>query len=318
MSGTYLGVDLGGTNVRFGLVTSTGQVLKNGRFPVRSAERGPDGILDELTGRLRNLMADLPEAAQPRGLGIGAPGRILPERGVMVSAPNLPGWKNIHLAERFRKDLKLETRIDNDANLHALGEWLAGAGQGMNHMIMLTLGTGVGGGLVLDGRIWNGPFGSAGEVGHIVVEPEGHPCGCGGRGCLETIASANHMARTAREWIAEGRPTAYQGDPARLTAQDLHRLAQTGDELALAVFERAGWALGIALTGIFNLLGLEGAVMGGGGAGAFEFIYPRMFREFSERVFAVDPEEIKFATAALGDDAGLVGAAALFRDCSRA
>ena len=310
-SDTYLGVDLGGTNARYGLVTAKGEILKKGRFTVRSA-RGPEPIIRDLIAGLKALLADIPANLHPQGLALGAAGRIKPDQGLVASSPNLPGWEDVPLAGDLHEALALEVRLENDANLYALGEWLAGAGQGLNNLILLTLGTGVGGGLILDGRLWNGAFGTAAEAGHIVVEPEGRPCPCGSRGCLEMIASATAMARTAREWIAQGRPSAYRGRPEDLTSADLAGLARQGDPLAIEVFDRAGWALGLALTGIFNLLGLEGAVIGGGASPSFEFIYPKMFEEFSARVFAVDPGQVRFAPAGLGDDAPLAGAPALF------
>ena len=309
---TYLAIDIGGTNLRYGLVAENGLILRRGRVPARM-ERGPDTILTDLVERLRALTADIPADEQPVGLGLGAAGRLRPDRGLLVSSPNLPGWQNIPLAARLSGALGLEVRIGNDADLHALGEWLAGAGKGLKNLVVLTLGTGVGGGLVLDGRIWTGSFGTSGEVGHIVIEPEGRACPCGSRGCLEQYSSATAIARYAAEkFNADKNRSLYRGSPDELTCARLYDLAGQGDALALEAFARAGWALGIALTGVFNLLGLEGAILGGGASEAFDFIAPAMKAEFARRVFAVDPDQIRFARAALGDDAPLVGASALF------
>jgi len=316
MTKTYLGIDLGGTNARFGLVTVEGAILQRGRFPVRS-ERGVEPILEDLISRIKDLLSGLTENEYPAGVAVGVAGRVLPDKGTLLSSPNLPGWLNVPLGRRLEEGLGLEVRLENDANLYALGEWSAGAGRGLDDLVVLTLGTGVGGGLILNGRLWDSVFGTAAEVGHIVIEPEGRPCGCGSRGCLETIASATAMAWTAREWILGGRPSAYQGRLEDLTTADLFYLARRGDRLAREAFARAGWALGLALTGIFNLLGLEGAVIGGGAAAAYEFIYPKMYEEFAGRVFAVDPESVRLAPAALGDDAPLAGAPRLFSAGSR-
>ncbi|MEW5721839.1 MAG: ROK family protein [Thermodesulfobacteriota bacterium] len=308
---TYLGLDLGGTNAKYGLVSEEGRVLRRGRFPVL-AERGPEPIINDIVRHLGQLLKDLPEDGRPAGLAVGAAGVILPDQGVLAAAPNLPGWRDIPLAARLSEALGLEARIENDANLFTLGEWLAGAGRGLRNMVGLTLGTGVGGGLILNGRLWNGSFGTAAEIGHVPVEPEGRECGCGGRGCLETISSATAIANTARDLIARGGGCAYHGPPGELTAARLHELAAQGDPVALAAFGRAGWGLGVALAGVFNLLGLEGAVFGGGAAPAWEYIYPTMYAEFAARVLAVDPEKVRFVTAALGDDAPLIGATALY------
>lgn len=308
---TYLGVDLGGTNARYGLVAEDGRIIRQGRFAVRS-ERGPEPILEQLTGCLQAIQEGLFEDERPRGLAMGVAGQVLPDRGVLLFSPNLPGWTNIPLGDRLSRALGLPVRVENDANLYALGEWLAGAGRGLDNLLLVTLGTGVGGGLILNGRLWNGAYGTAAEVGHMQVEPEGLLCACGARGCLETIASATAIARTARQWIAQGRPFEFQGDPKSLTSARLCDLARAGDNLARQVFERAGWAIGHVLADVFNLLGLEGVVIGGGAAQAYEFIHPRMFEVFASRVLTVDPEIIRFAPTALGDDAPLVGAPALF------
>jgi len=312
MTRTYLAVDLGGTNSRYGLVNQNGEVLRRGRFPIHSY-RGPEPIIEDLIVHLRSFLDALSSGQRPRALVVGAAGLIRAEDGVLVAAPNLPGWKNIPLADILGQALSLEVRLENDANLYALGEWFAGAGRHLSHLIVVTLGTGVGGGLILNGRLWNGSFLSAGEIGHVIVEPEGRPCGCGGRGCLETVASATAITRTAREWIMAGQPCAFSGHPDDLTSRDLYGLARQGDALARRVFDRAGWALGLALTNVFNILGLQGAVIGGGVSAAYDFIRPSMFEEFSTRVFAVDPNRIRLAPAALGDDAPLAGVPVLFQ-----
>ncbi|MEW6263412.1 MAG: ROK family protein [Thermodesulfobacteriota bacterium] len=310
---TYLAVDLGGTNVTLGLVTDQGRLLKKDRFPVQ-AERGIEPILADLIGRLQAIMNGLDSSERPAGLAVGAAGFIRPDKGLLVAAPNLPGWKEVPLARILGDVLGLEVRLGNDSDLYTLGEWLVGAGRGYRNLVGLTLGTGVGGGLVLNGSLWSGSFGTAAEIGHIVIEPDGRPCTCGSRGCLETLASATGMTRTARELMLQGRSCGFKGRESDLSAADLYHLACQGDEVALETFARAGWALGLALTGIFNLLGLEAAMIGGGAAKAFEFIYPKLWEEFSQRVFAVDPARVAIITAALGDDAPLLAAPALFRE----
>ncbi|MFH1134573.1 MAG: ROK family protein [Pseudomonadota bacterium] len=312
MTDCYLGLDLGGTNAKYGLVDAAGRIIKRGRLRVQ-AERGPEPIISDLIRVIEELRQDLPEGLHPRGLAVGAAGLVLPREGLLVRAPNLPGWSNVPLAQRLSQALDIEVRLMNDADLFTLGEWLAGAGRGLGNMVGLTLGTGVGGGLILDGRIWNGPHGGAGEVGHIIVDPQGRPCGCGSRGCLETLASATGIVETARQLIASGVRCSFEGNPADLTARVLSGLARAGDQVALEAFETAGRAIGIVLTGIFNLLGLEGVVMGGGASTSFDLIFPALWSEFQSRVFAVAPETIRIVPAALGDDAPLAGAPALFQ-----
>ena len=309
---TYLGIDIGGTNIRYGLVTDEGKVLSDSHFSVFS-ERGLEAVLNDLTSHLTRFLDSLPEDLKPEGVGVGAAGRILPEQGLIVSSPNLPGWKNVPLADHLQKALDLEVRLENDVNVYALGEWLAGAGQSRENLVVLTLGTGVGGGLILNNRLWAGSFGTAAEIGHMVVEPDGPPCKCGSRGCLETYASATAMVSMAREMINGGRKCGYEGRLEHLTSVHLFDLAIEGDGLALDIFSTAGTAIGIALTNVFNLLGLQGAIIGGGAGLTFEFLKPSIEKELISRVFAVDYDQIFLARSTLGDTAPLIGASALFK-----
>lgn len=309
---TYLGIDIGGTNIRYGLVTDEGKVLSDSHFSVFS-ERGLEAVLNDLTSHLTRFLDSLPADLKPEGVGVGAAGRILPEQGLIVSSPNLPGWKNVPLADLLQKALDLEVRLENDVNVYALGEWLAGAGHGRENLVVLTLGTGVGGGLILNNRLWTGSFGTAAEIGHMVVEPGGPPCKCGGRGCLETYASATAMVSMAREMINGGRKCGYEGRLEHLTSVHLFDLAKEGDSLALDIFSRTGTAIGIALTNVFNLLGLQGAIIGGGAGLTFEFLKPSIEKELTSRVFAVDYDQIFLARSTLGDMAPLIGAPALFK-----
>ena len=305
----YLAADLGGTNIIVGLVNGEGRVLARRVFPTASG-RGPDQVMADIIGQLKNLAAAAPEG-RPDGLAIGVPGWIDQHAGVLLKTPNMPGWDNVPVVEILSRALGLPVFLENDSNLYALGEWHGGAGRGLRHLLTLTLGTGVGGGLIIDGRLWYGAFASAGEVGHLRVEARGAPCGCGRRGCLETIASATGMARLGREWLKKKKETLYRGTPELLTPKVMFDLAQKGDPMSLAVFRRAGEVLGQVLVGVFNLLGLEGAVIGGGAAGAFEFIQPRLSQMLAEGVLVADPARLKLVRGQLGEDAPLAGAPAL-------
>ena len=309
----YLGLDIGGTSAKYGLVDESGTIIDRDRFPVKAHHRGADDIIDEAIEQLRSMINRNGAASQVAGLAIGAAGWILPNQGVVVAAPNLPGWHHVALGPRLSKALGLPVKMENDANLYTLGEWLCGAGRGLDHLVGLTLGTGVGGGLILNGRLYNGPFGTSAEVGHMVVEPNGRKCKCGSYGCLETLASATAMTVTGRELLEQGHATSFTGQAEGLNSKVLFDLADEKDPLAMEVFNRAGKALGIALTSIFNLLGLEGAIIGGGAGAAFKHMYDSMFEEFSKRVLVVDPDKVRLVQSALGDDAPLAGAPALFK-----
>lgn len=307
----YIGVDIGGTNVRYGLVSENGKVVSDSHFLIK-ADRGRDVVLKDLIFHLKSYLDNVPAGTTVSGISIGVAGFLDPVQGLVIFSPNLPGWEEVPLAAMVSEALDLDTRLENDANLYTLGEWMAGAGKGMNSLVLLTLGTGVGGGLILNNKLWNGEYGTAAEIGHTVVDPDGLPCSCGGNGCLETVSSATAMANTAREWIKDGQSCGYDGDIEQLTSADLFELALQGDELAIRVFERAGSALGVALSNVFNILGLENAIIGGGAGQTFQFLEQAIRKEINQRAFAVDPAKIRLERSILGDMAPLVGAPALF------
>ncbi|MBI4577066.1 MAG: ROK family protein [Planctomycetes bacterium] len=283
-----MGADLGGTNLRAAVVDGAGRILEAVRLPT-GAEEGPEAVLGRLAGALRGLGAGRDVAA----VGVGAAGPLDPETGVIHVAPNFPGWKDVPVAARLARDLGWPVHLENDANAAAYGEAWTGAGVGVRSLVMLTLGTGVGGGLILDGRLWRGHRGLAGEVGHMVVEPEGPPCGCGARGCLESLASATAIARRA----------------GGASARAVYDAALGGEPRAIESLRVAGRALGIALASLVNLLNPERVVLGGRVAGALDFLLPALVAELRERALAVALDGVEVVGAALGDDAGVVGAA---------
>ena len=310
---TYLTMDVGGTNVLAGLVDSEGRVLARRHFATR-AGRPVEQLIADMAANLSALRTEAPNGRAPAALAIGLPGWISQSEGVLINAPNMPGWSNVPLASILSRELGLPVYLENDTNMYALGEWLYGAGRGLKNLIVITLGTGVGGGLILDKQLWNGSFASAVEVGHIPLTARGGAlCGCGRRGCLETVASATGMKRLAREWIEAGKPTLYKGRPDDINTKIMAELANQGDPMSRHVFQRAGEALGMILVGIFNLLGLEGVVIGGGAAGAFEHISPKLWRTLSCRLIVAEPSKISVIKCALGEDAPLAGGAALLK-----
>lgn len=308
---TYLAMDVGGTNICAGLVNGDGRVLAGRRFPTCSG-RPPAEVIADMVGQLSSLCDEMPPERRPSALVVGLPGWIDQAEGVLIQAPNMPGWKSVPLASILSRALNISVLLENDTNLYAMGEWLYGAGQGLTNLIVITLGTGVGGGLILNGRLWNGSFATAVEIGHIPLALRGGAlCGCGRRGCLETVASATGMSRLGREWLEKGRPTLYQGRPGDLDTKIMFELAERGDPMSLAVFRRAGEALGQVLCSIFNLMGLESVVVGGGVAGAFDHIYPSIAKMLAKRLVVADPKHIKILKSRLGDYAPLIGGGAL-------
>jgi glucokinase len=308
---TFLALDIGGTNVTCGLVTRSGQIRFRDSFPT-SQGHDPEAMTEIISGKMKKIWTKSSNSHRPKALGIGAPGWINPKEGIVLMAPNIPGWRDVPITKIMSEAMDLPAHLENDANLYALGEWLAGAGQGHENQITLTLGTGVGGGLILNGRLWSGSFASAAEVGHFPLNPwSGAICGCGRRGCLETVASAKGMTRLAKEWLAEGRETIYKGNPEYINPAIMQELAKKNDLMSLSVFKTAGESLGFALASIFNLLSLEVAVIGGGAAGAFEFIETHIMNTLSEHIVTAQIHEIKVLKGTLGVDAPLIGTAAL-------
>jgi glucokinase len=306
-----IGIDLGGTNCRGALVTSEGVLSSVFRMPTRM-EEGLEQFLDRLLAFCRELcVAAEKQGLKAEALGMGVPGIIAPE-GIVRVSPNLPPLNNAPLAALLHERLGLPITLGNDANIIALGEALFGAGRNFRSFITLTLGTGVGGGLVLDRRLWEGADGAAGEVGHMTVEPEGRLCVCGSRGCLEQYASATGIVRSVQEFLNAGEMSSLRGlSREELTSHQVAEAALRGDRVALAALDEAGRRLGQVLAGIANLLNLEGAVISGGASESLDLFRPALEGELSRRAFEIPALRMKVVSGELGDDAGILGAAAL-------
>ena len=303
----FIGVDLGGTNTRVGLADENG-LLRLERFVTQAGE-GPEQWLKHL-GR---ICAELKESAAKSGLaigglGLGTPGILDRARGVVVSSPNLPRWVGFSLADGVSQVCGLPTAVENDANLYALGECRFGAGKGRDDLACFTLGTGVGGGVILGGRILVGALGSAGELGHINVEPQGRPCGCGARGCLEAYASATGFKGMLAEALAQGRQTSLgPGDGVKRITE----ACEQGDALARELMDQAGRALGRAINNLVATIGVELVVLGGGVAKSWPMMEPETRRELGARMHMVDASRIIITRSELEDTAPVLGAAVL-------
>jgi len=302
MESVCLGVDVGGTNLRCALVTPDGVVLR--RESVATAiGSGRAAFLERLVALLTRLESEAgAQGKRVVAVGLGVPG-LLSNDGVLRSSVNLLPLEGLNLAQAVSARIRLPVVALNDANASAVGEQRFGAGRPYASSLMLTLGTGVGAGLILDGRLWTGIDGVAGEFGHITVEPNGRLCGCGNRGCLEQYGSATAIAASAsRCGLCTG---AGEYGAAAVAA-----LALKGDPQACAIFEQAGAYLGIAAAGVVNLLNLEAIILGGGVAESFELVAAAMRREILARAFVIPRERVQLIKGELGDDAGVLGAAA--------
>jgi glucokinase len=327
MSRFAIGVDLGGTNMRIAAVEDSGRLLQTIATNTE-VTRGREAVISDMCEAIRSLSAKFHGIGgrELSGIGIGVPGIIDLERGMIRNSPNLPGWQDYPVQSEIEKQLGTHVVLENDANAAAFGEKWLGAGRGSNteSLCMITLGTGVGGGFVFAGKVWHGMTGMAGEIGHITVFPDGHPCKCGNTGCLEQYASATAVKRMALEVIATGSaPDLGRAVSAtsEITARHIYNQAMQGDPAARHVFLKVGEALGIALATVINALNLPMYVIGGGVAGAWEAFAPTMLREVRNRSFiyrATNPREDEsgpgstiLTQAVLGGDAGILGSARL-------
>jgi glucokinase len=330
-----VGVDLGGTNLRIAAVNQQDDLMERVTLGTRKA-LGRDHVIHEMIEAIRLLSVKYADTGRLQGIGIGVPGIIDMKTGMLRESPNLPGWAGSPVQAQIERLLGTPVILENDANVAALGEKWLGAARDVDDMAMLTLGTGVGGGIVLEGKIWHGMTGMAGEFGHMTVEPEGPLCGCSNRGCVEQYASATAVLRMAKEAIASGDAPglakAAASDP-QFSSKAVYDLAMQGDEGARRVFERMGRALGICLANLVNALNLPMFVVGGGAASAWDAFSPSMFHELRQRslVYAatapnvlgsggarasrgIEPKgssKTIITRALLGSDAGLYGAARL-------
>jgi glucokinase len=265
---------------------------------------------------IQKLAANFTSTHRFEGAGIGVPGIIDIKTGTVCAAPNLPGWTDYPVKAEIQRRLGIPVILENDANCAALGEKWLGAGRNATGMCMVTLGTGVGGAFIFGGALWHGEIGMAGEIGHMTVTPEGPPCGCGNRGCLEQYASATAIKRMAAEAMAAGKAPAFADAVNRgqeLSAKLVFQYAVQGDHAAQEIFDTVGWALGVVLSSLVDALNLSTYVIGGGVSNAWDSFSPALFRELHRRsiVFrATDPRTV-VSRALLGSDAGLIGAARL-------
>lgn len=292
-----IGVDIGGTNVRGALVEADAVITRRFRFQ-SNLGAGAEAFISCLVSHIGKLRQEAEIAGfQVAGVGIGIPG-LIAENGLIHSSINLQSLAGLNLAEELQKKLGVPVVSANDANLIALGEFMAGAGRGMRSLLTVTIGTGLGSGLILDRKLWLGDGGFAAEFGHLTVVPEGLPCPCGNRGCLEQYVSASALSRHGG-----GR-----------SPEELANLARQGDHNACAAFEQMGYWLGVALAGLVNTLNLSGIIIGGGVSAGFDFFGQAVRTVVRNRAFGAMAESVRIVQAELGDDAGIIGGAILLQE----
>jgi glucokinase len=296
-----IGIDLGGTNLRAAAIAQDGTVLRkvSGSTPV---DEGPRAVLADMARAAAELRGEF-GAANLVGIGAGVPGNLDMAQGVVVLWNNVPSFNGCAMRQELSDRLGTPVFVENDANAAALGEHWMGAGRGVDDLVLLTMGTGIGGGVISGGRILHGRNGMAGELGHITVVPNGNPCGCGNRGCVEKHASATAIAAMAR----------LAGLGPDLSAKDVADLAAQGDATACAIYRNAGETLGIALAALINIFNFPLYLIGGGMSAGWDAFAPAMLAEVERRslTFRLTKATTRIERAALGGDAGLYGAASL-------
>jgi glucokinase len=297
----YIGIDIGGTNIKAGSIDESGNVSAVDKAPT------PTDDLDALLATVEGIVTKLRSNATITAVGVGIPGLRNARTGVIQTAPHIRSIRGVNLEQLLHNRLRLPVVTENDANAGAYGEWACGAGKGRQHIAYITLGTGLGCGLVFSGKLFRGVSGYAGELGHTVVEPAGRPCACGAVGCLETRVSASGIVQTARE-------AQFAGED--FTAEDVYNAAIQGDKTAFKVFQETGRFLGMACSNLINLLNPEAIVIGGGVMASGGLLLAAAQEEVNRRAFAPSAADCAIVQSHLWPDAGIVGAAMLARDSS--
>jgi glucokinase len=318
----FLAADIGGTKIMTALFSTAGEMLSRDVRPSLPAE-GVDSTIARIVSAVEDSLGRQGlTAAQLGAIGIACAGGVDSERGAVVTpSPAMPGWNDIPLGDILRRRFGERTFIVNDASAAALGEHLFGAGRGAANMVLFTLGTGIGGGIIIDGRLYLGARGGAGEFGHMTVEAGGPPCRCGNTGCLEMLASGRAVERDAIARLRRGENSLLNdirhGKIEDVTAEQVGEAARRGDPLALAVLARAAEYLGIGMVNAVNIFNPEIIVIGGGMAGLGDLLIEPGRRLVAERAFSISSRSVRIVTAELGNEAGVYGAAAYARQQAR-
>lgn len=313
MEKKVIGIDVGGTNLRGALVSPDGKIIN--RMKIASdADHGIEAVVDNLVRLIKNIGGGEDVSA----VGFGIPGIIDFKAGIITQAPNICNVNNYPIRESLRARLgdSVPVIIENDANCAAVGEWWMGAGKDVGSLVIITLGTGVGGGIVLDGKLWRGADGFGGEVGHMTIYPDGPRCNCGNYGCLEVYSSATGVRRMVKEILSDSnsktalRELVNDEDPGRMP-EAVMKAALDGDRAALGIWEQFGTALGIGMASLVNILNVEMIVIGGGVSQAWEMFIGKALAELKRRALRAPAERVEVMKSVLGDDAGIIGASYL-------
>ncbi len=309
-----VGVDLGGTKIAAGLFTSDGKLVLRHVQPTEG-HLGPESVIENLRQSILHLLSRSDVGpGQLLGIGLGAAGAIDSHNGIVTLSPNLPGWRNIPLRQTMEENLGMPVYLCNDANAAALGEYLFGAGRNVADQLYVTVSTGIGGGIIIGGEVYEGVSGAAGEVGHMTIDISGPKCNCGSNGCFEVMASGTALAREARLSIEAGKGAALLkasgGDPGRVTAEIVFEVAERGDPAAAELIRQTGRYLGIGLANLVNIFNPELIIIGGGLSNMGDRLLQPARDTVRERAYQISSDAVRIVPAALRGDSGIIGAAA--------
>lgn len=309
MKEIVISADLGGTNMRMAAIDREGNILYRARRATPRSEH-PNEIVSVIGQAVAECLENTVQTGKILTIAAAVPAILNIDEGIILKAPNVPSLNGFRLSKALENVFNLPCILENDANAAAVGENWLGASKNFRNSIMVTLGTGIGGGIIINEHILRGADGIAGEIGHICVEPFGAVCGCGSRGCVEQYASATAVVRLVRE-LEGNYPKSILPEKSKFSSMEIYEAGIQGDELALEVFRRQGFYLGIVLAGLINVLNTEVIVIGGGAAAGWELFAPQMFEQIRQRSYREPSERVKIVRSTLGDDAGILGAARL-------
>jgi glucokinase len=307
-----VGVDLGGTYIKIGVVNAAGKIFRKITLDTFAAE-GPEKIISQIKKGIYEILDS--SKIKLQGIGIGSPGVVTIKKGTVENPPNFPGWGKINLGRIIEKEFETEVDVENDANAAAIGEMIFGAGKNLDSFVMITLGTGVGGGIILNRHLFRGQSGGAGEIGHITIDHNGYQCNCGSKGCIETYAGVNYLVNRVKAELEHNRESKIweliSGDMETLSPKLIDMAAEQGDVFAQKFIKDLGNYLGSALASVSNLLDISTFIIGGGVAGFGKPLFDSIQTTMKERVLTPLRPGIRVIPAKLKNDAGIKGASAL-------
>lgn len=311
-----IGVDLGGTRIKLGLVSENGEIIRDHNIPTE-ADKGPSTVISNIIRGAKEIIKDNKLSIDDiAGLGIGAPGAVDLNGGTVKYPPNFPKWEVVRLGQEVSLGLNnIKVEVDNDANVAAVGESKFGAGKNVDNFFMLTLGTGIGGAIIINKKIFRGNNGAAAELGHSSINYDGPQCNCGNKGCIEAYVGQKYLSKRTVEKLKEHPESMIirlvNGDMKKVEPYVIFQAAKQGDKFAIDILEEAGFYLGIVVANYFNIFDFDIAIIGGGVSAAGALIFDSITKTAKERVLPVHKDRIKIVPAKLGNKAGILGAAGL-------